>query len=192
MKRLHTIDCWGVTLIELVVAMAIMALVSGLAGGTFFHWLPRYRLKRAATDLFATLQRAKMLAVRNGGECAVVFDADVGTYYLVSSGADRRYDGRDSTGDDRVEKRVRLSDYGSGIAFGHGDAVCNATTRSDSGFPADHVSFAGNTALFTGEGMTRRMGYVYLANDHNGTVAVAAPTMAGTVRLLGWDGERWR
>lgn len=188
----HTVDRCGFTLLELVVAIAILAIVGGLAGGAFFHWLPRYRLKRAALDLFSTLQRAKMLAIRNGGECAVVFDPEANAYHLVSSGANGRYDGEGGTSDDRVEKTVCLSDYGGGVAFGHGDAVCNATTRSSRGFPSDHVSFAGNRAMFTGNGMTSRMGYVYLTNDLKGAFALAVPTMAGTVRLLQWDGERWR
>lgn len=182
----------GFTLMELMIVIAIIAISTGIVLDAILHWVPKYRLKQAAWDLFSHLQRTRAAAIQHRAEYAVRFATDDNAYHLLSGGPNRKYDGPVAGSDDRLVKTVFLSDYGSGVRFGHGTAVRNATTTPASGFPDDGVSFVGNTTIFSTDGMTFRMGYVYLQNNRDAVFAVATPTMAGLVRLMRWDGRQWQ
>ncbi len=182
----------GFSLLELMTVISIIAIAVTIASPIYLSWLPRYRLKHAALDLFANYQRARMLAIRNGVEVALVFEPEAGVYRLISGGADRRYNGTAHPNDDIVTQTVRLSEYGSGVKFGHGDALKNATTAASSEFPSDGVSYNDNVAKFNAEGISNVKGYVYLTNCRRKAFAVATPTMAGAIRLLMWNGLEWQ
>ena len=57
----------GVTLMEILVIMVILAALAAIAIPTFAVWLPNYRLKSAARDLYSNFQMAKMGAVNKNG-----------------------------------------------------------------------------------------------------------------------------
>lgn len=180
------------TVAELMTVLAVIAIAGALSAGVFLGWLPEYRLKSAALDLFSELQKARALAVGQNCEYAVRFDPVTDSYHLISGGRNGRYDGNTYPNDDIVEKSVHLADYGSGIRFGHGGAVINATYSGGSSFPGDGVSYGDNSAEFSPKGMANRLGYVYLQNSGLSAYAVATPTMAGFVRLVRWGGGDWR
>ena len=54
----------GFTLIELMVAIAIISIVSIIAVPRFNDMIPRYRLKAAARNLQANMQKAKVRAIK--------------------------------------------------------------------------------------------------------------------------------
>jgi len=54
----------GFTVVELLVAVAIIALASAMAVPNFINWLPDYRLRSAAGDLFSNFQKAKLTAIK--------------------------------------------------------------------------------------------------------------------------------
>jgi type IV fimbrial biogenesis protein FimT len=53
----------GFTLIELLVVIGMMAALALIAIPAFSAWMPEYRLKQAARELYSNIQRAKMGAV---------------------------------------------------------------------------------------------------------------------------------
>lgn len=63
----------GVTLLELMVGVAIVTVVVSLAVPNVAAWMPHYRLKAAARDLFSDFQRTKMTAIRTNTTCVVAF-----------------------------------------------------------------------------------------------------------------------
>jgi len=63
----------GFTLLEVMVTVAIIGVLVGLAIGGIQNLLPKFRLNAAARQIRGDMQRCKMVAVRNGTECLMVF-----------------------------------------------------------------------------------------------------------------------
>jgi len=73
----------GFTLMELMVTMAIIALMAAIAIPNFIGWFPRYRLGAGSRDFHDFVQFARIRAVKQNLSTAVVLDAGNGTYDLV-------------------------------------------------------------------------------------------------------------
>jgi prepilin-type N-terminal cleavage/methylation domain-containing protein len=74
-KVTRSIDA-GFSLIELVVAMAVVALLAGFAVPSFLSWQISHRLRGAATNLVGDLEMAKIRAIRENTFVAVIFSQD--------------------------------------------------------------------------------------------------------------------
>jgi prepilin-type N-terminal cleavage/methylation domain-containing protein len=170
----------GFTLIELIVTCVIIGAAAGIAIPTFAVWLPNYRLKSAALDLFSSFQQAKMMAVRANADHSLEFDTTNNRYTLKDA-------------DGVIVKTVELSQYGNpgDISFGWGDATKNAT---DSGgtLPGGPVTFGasgGNSATFNPRGMGNA-GYVYINNTKNASYAIGKES-TGLIKMRKWKGSNW-
>jgi prepilin-type N-terminal cleavage/methylation domain-containing protein len=75
-KRLNS---KGITLIELIVVMVIIAIGAALMAPNIGGWLPNYRLRSATRDIASTMRVAQMKAVSNNIPYRVnLNDAEVG------------------------------------------------------------------------------------------------------------------
>jgi Tfp pilus assembly protein FimT len=127
----------GFTLVQLVLVMVLLAIATASGVSSFLSWLPKYRLKSAARDLYSNLQLAKMSAVRANTKCKVQYFKNPDRYSV-----------------DLLNKTIRLSDYGSGIRFqgptGQTFAVpaitFNSRGTSNSGYA--YLTNSGNTAYY--------------------------------------------
>jgi type IV fimbrial biogenesis protein FimT len=178
----------GFTLLELVVVIAIVAIMAAVSFPAITKWLPNYKLKGAAMDLYSRMQFAKSEAIRANSQYAVIFDPGNEEYKLVSSpGADGIFG---TGGDDNEVEIIKVSDYKFGIVYGKGSATKNMDDGGGS-FPADAVSFSSNMVVFSGNGLCDNSGSVYLQNDANRAYAVGA-LASGVVRIKVWRGSDWQ
>ena len=69
-------DQKGVTLIELVVVLAIIAIGTALVVPKIGAWLPHYHLKCATRDIVSTMRTAQMRAISTGIQYRVNFNTD--------------------------------------------------------------------------------------------------------------------
>ena len=77
----------GFSLIELMVAMGIIAILSTVAIPSFFQWLPKHRVGSAAREVKSTLEFARSNAIRTNADVTVNFDWDNERLTVVDAGA---------------------------------------------------------------------------------------------------------
>ncbi len=172
----------GLTIIELVVVMCILAVMVLIAIPNIGRWLPRYRLRSAARDVASNMQLARLGSIKDNREWALLFDVNAQSYQIISN---KGADGNWGTPDDIEERVVNLSDYPS-VRFGdsgHGPVA--------GGGPVDDgVTFAQNRAEFN-PGGTSTAGTVYLQNNRNDAMAIRVDSSTGIIRMWTWDSS-WK
>jgi len=180
----------GITLVELMTVIGIIAILSAIAIPNMIGWVPKYRLQNASSDLRGELQATRMRAIREDREFAIFFSTATSDYRVVDSRANRTIDSPIYSVDDVDIKTINLSRYSSGVGYGHGNATISA---SGGAFPPDEVSYTGpdNVVRFLPTGLTNDLGYVYFSNNRGDAFALGTPTLAGTVVLRIWDGAAW-
>ena len=160
----------GFTMIEVLIVIVILAILSSIAIPGFSRWLPNYRLKGAARDLYSNLQLAKAGAIKDRTNWTAQFPGN-GTYQLVNVNG--------------IIKTVSLPDYGSSVSFGPG----SSTPPADSGaVTAD----SDNPIVFNSRGFTTNEAtvFAYLTNSRNASYAVGT-LISGAVVLRKWNGSAW-
>ena len=186
----------GFTLIELMVTIIILCVLLGLAIPGFSRWIPNYRLRGAARDIYSNLQLAKMTAVKDRASCGVLFDVAGSRYLVVNSGTNRTWESTSGSraGDDVVLKTVNFSEYGSGVAYGPGSAtggVGGENVDNNVTLPGDGVVFDSRGMILSPTGAGSTGGYVYLQNNKNNAFAVGVLS-GGVIVLRRWTGSAWQ
>jgi len=170
----------GFALIELMVALIVFAVLTVIAVPSINAWLPQYRLKNAAIDLFSNIQLAKITAIQTGANCTITFGQtiDGATYdYVIyeDSDNDLEYDAGEN-----VIRKILWSDYKNvslDFAEGGGDGLTFA--NNDDNLPS--VAFRPN-GLTMNNGGAYGGGVVFLKNGNNQTKSVII-TAAGGVDI---------
>ncbi len=181
----------GLTIIELVVVMCILGVMVLIAIPNIGRWLPRYRLRSAARDVASNMQLARLGAIKDNREWALLFDENGESYRIIS---DKGPDGNWGTADDVGYKgdvspwplsTRSLTDY-KNVGFGdsgHGPA-------GGGGPVGDGVTFVQKRAEFN-PGGTSTAGTVYLQNNRNGAMAIRVDSSTGIIRMWTWDSS-WK
>ena len=76
----------GFTLTELMVTIAVIAILASLAVPNFIGWLPNYKLRSGAEDIQSTLQLARITAIKRNATATVSFDIANETYQASVEG----------------------------------------------------------------------------------------------------------
>lgn len=161
----------GFSLIELMITIAIISILSMVAVPRFNDFIPRYRLKAAARNLQANMQKAKMKAIKENIPVQIRFDNtnSPGFYY---------FDTIDDNSYTAGEFMVSLSTYKDNIDFGTGNATLN--------WNGSNCSQA--SAITFGTRGTANPASVYLQNK-TATICYAITTsIAGIVKVRMYNG----
>jgi prepilin-type N-terminal cleavage/methylation domain-containing protein len=177
-KDLH---CTGFSLLELLFVLCIAGILATIATPVFSTWIPDYRLRGMAKELYADMHLAKMRSIKENAIYKIVF----------TTGGNESYSFKKADG--TIEKTVLFNpdDSDSTVTFGFGDATKDATKAGGSP-PSDGVSYAGNTATFNPRG-TGTSGYVYLTNSKGSSYAIGTLS-SGVIHIKKWDrkSKSWR
>ena len=180
----------GFTFVELMIAIAILAVLATVSIPAVVNWIPNYKLKTAARDMYSHFQQAKLQAVRMNTEFAILFDSANNNYRIISGGPDGFFDSIPIATipnvDDIVLNTTPLEGYGNGVRFGSGGATQSVDTLT--AFPPeidwDYPSSA--FVLFNPKGLVFETGYVYITNEEGSCFAVGTPSISGTIRQRRW------
>lgn len=196
-----TINNKGFTLIEFCVVAAVIVIAMTIAISAGIASFPDYRLKTAANDLLVAMQEAKMTAIRNNTQCALVFNPAQNSYRILSDpGPDDAWgtgddnqpapgpDGVYGNADDVAEKpAVSLVNYGSGVRYGNGNATIDLGGGNT--FGGNGITYQNDIVVFNSRGMLLNagtIGYVYLANNINSCYGIGTPTVTGNIVMQKW------
>jgi prepilin-type N-terminal cleavage/methylation domain-containing protein len=100
----------GFTLIEVIIVVAIVAIVTATAIPNFIGWLPGHRLRSALDDLNTCLQLAKLQAVRENGPVVMRIDtaSESAVIFLDDGTGGGAADDRQLNGGELVFKRIEM------------------------------------------------------------------------------------
>ncbi|MBT1076602.1 GspH/FimT family pseudopilin [Geobacter grbiciae] len=154
----------GFSLIELIVAVAIIGILAGVGTVMYLRELPLYRLKDATRLLFSDIQSARIYALRNGAPCTLEqFPTNGNGYRIVQNGT--------------VLKTIDLGGF-TGVSFG--------SLNADAPAP-DSGTFTSNQLVIQPSGIAST-GNFYLRDNRNPAdgrrIAVNA---AGRPIISSWD-----
>ena len=99
----------GFSLTEVMIVIAIMAIMAGITVPNLLSWLPKYRLRSAGDELYSNLQFTKVKAIKDNVNWAVIFNF-AGSSYTITSDTDFNVNGGTQ------EKTVSLQSSGSGVS----------------------------------------------------------------------------
>ena len=77
----------GFTLIELMVAIAIVGILAGVGGYNFLKGLPERRVLSASRDLYTGIHKARSLAINQGQDVSITFDLDNNLFTITDPDA---------------------------------------------------------------------------------------------------------
>jgi len=123
----------GITLIELVVVLFIIAIMGVCLAPAFGEWLDNFRISQAAREIISSLQFAKIKAISNCREYRVVFDASTDTYQLQRgnlSGKSTRWNSEESK---QVPGHVDIVKDATGFGTTKGNIQFNPNATSTNG-----------------------------------------------------------
>jgi hypothetical protein len=201
MRAIHRRPATGFTLVELVVASALLLGLLLLGARPLLEATSALRLQLAAAELVGTLRAARAAAVRHSANVAVRFRArgDGGVTFALYRDGDG--DGVlnadiDSGADPEIAPPRPLAHFGRSAQFGFPPGP----PPPDPGDPrrtlagVDPVRFNRSDLASFGPLGTSTPGSLYLTDGRRGLVAVRVFGRTGKVRVMVYDPERrgWR
>ena len=146
----------GLTLLELMIALAVFAILAAIAIPNYIGWLPKRHLQSSTIDVQSAINLAKLTAIRESTDVVLTFDP-ANENYLVFIDMDE--DGSQDAGE-RTIRRKRMS---PGINL-------NSTT-----IPGDQLTF-------NSRGLADADGNITLRNKR-GENRIISVTLTGTSRI---------
>jgi type IV fimbrial biogenesis protein FimT len=160
-------------MVELMITIAIIAILSAIAVPNIIGWLPNYRLKAAARDMVSNFQKAKMEAVKANKDVIIQFtpgayaaSGQVGSYRIfVDDNSDENF-----TAGERVLGQVNMPKN-----------VSLYTTN----FPGDTTGYNSRALPLSPQGNVR-------IRNNKSRYYEASLSTAGNVKLrMSSDGATW-
>jgi len=149
----------GFSLVELIVTIAIIAILMLVAVPNLMSWVPKNRVKDAAQDLYSNIQMAKMEAIKRNQSCTVTFSTGPEQYFVGL-----------------MNKTVKMADYGSGVKFNKIQTVPVAPTAPVT------VSLP-ETITFNSRGFGDKARDVFLTNSANSATYQITILVSGVVTI---------
>ena len=173
----------GFTILELLVTVAIIGIVAGVALPAVSAYYGGCCLKAAVYEITGMIKEAKQNTLLNDSDYAVCFNTDSNKISLASG---QGHDGKWNTADDVVIRSFRLAGKGGSLNFGYGSCgpVPGLVVSNDG------VTFPNNT-LVCNTKLTGSAGTVYIQSASGSSMAIVMNSNDYGYKLWRWDGGKW-
>ncbi len=147
----HFWDQKGFTLFELIIVLFFISALSAIAFPNFLEWNQNYRLRGDANKLFSTMQKSKMMAIRNNSNAVISFNAVANNYTAF------------------IDNGGTTGIAGDRILNGDEDIIASETMSPFVIIHSVNFSFGSTTPGFTSRGLplSSTMGNVVLRRANN-------------------------
>ena len=145
----------GFTLLELMIALAVIAILAGIAVPNYIGWLPKRHLRSSAVDVQSAIQLAKMTAIRENTSVSLKFD----------------------TGSDNYQAFIDAN------ADGNPDGAVFRSKEMSPGIDMTGTGFGSDTITFNSRGLADAAGNITLRNNLGQNLTVSV-TLTGVSRIL--------
>lgn len=164
----------GFSLVELMVVLAVLVILASIAVPAYTVWVPNYKLKTAAREVYSALQLAKLRAVKENANVVIWFDTNTNSY------------------------RAFLDDgSGAGVAGnntqdGSEPTIKEGTLDPDVNMYSTNFSTWSNQTVFNSRGLASGgWGYVYLKNGQGQYRRITVWTTGHLKMETSSDGVNW-
>lgn len=166
----------GMTLLEILVILALVAALLGIFIPQLLDLIYRYRLEGIVRETAVVMQSARLQAIKTGNQGVVAIDSSTRQVAgFVDADEDRAID--------LTERRLGLLFLPAGIGF-----------QGPGGQPAiDGFQTSGNEgyAVFNSDGGTEAPGAFRIADERGNFLEVRIMNLAGRIEVRKWDGGGW-
>lgn len=192
----------GFTLIEVIVVMALIAILSAVTVLSMAFYIPNLRLKSASQDINIQIQKARLEAIRQSRRCYVEFfrtvDGETFSPFIWMELEDEDDDPSDAAvyepTDNDADGVVDTVVFSLPVSLVDGEWELKSPrgVRFDANFgDADGVTFPGSPVLsapvkrfhINSRGISNSSGSVYLVNTRGKTKEIMI-TLGGAVRIF--------
>jgi type IV fimbrial biogenesis protein FimT len=133
MKRKMIRQDLGISIIELMVVIAIVAIVGSIAVPSYIAWLPKYRLSTASRDVLSDLEYARGYAIKMNASVVLQFDTGQNIYEAwVDNGA---LGNKDNWNRDADENLIRSRQMAPGVDLAAVSFLNHRVRFNGNGFP---------------------------------------------------------
>lgn len=172
----------GFTLLELLVVLALMAVLFGLGLPALKNMIDREKLLGAAREISVVMRNARLEAIKGSGATTVAVDIDPSTRTILSF-----VDDDDDAVLDAGERVLSYSTLTAGVYF-------KAPTGSGIDDVVDGLERTGTTgvARFNADGSVDAVGAFRYADQRGNFLEVRVdPRSVARVKIRKWDGTDW-
>ena len=194
-------DNSGFTLIELMIALTILAIVITIGSPSISGFVQEGRIKSGARAVAVSIQTARLKAISGNRRCYLDLApgslTPTDSFYTIwlDTNGNQTYDGGevDST---RLALPDTRSGFGGfmlprGVSFGVGGTSPPSTGPDAGAIPADGVDFVGSDKAWFNSRGEGTAGSVFLTGENGSNYAVTVSNL-GAVRTWRWEDNQWK